>query len=101
MILSHSDNLSRALQKSDISAVEGQAIAAMSVKTLLSVRSDQCFELFWGKTTKKAEDLGIGDLACHVKGKPLGDLKLAVWRVIVSQQLLKITINLFTLKLWT
>ena len=31
LILQHSDNLSRTLQKADISAAEGQAVAAMTV----------------------------------------------------------------------
>ena len=51
VILSHSDNLSRTLQKRDISAAEGQEIAELTVKTLESIRSDIKFELFW----KKAE----------------------------------------------
>jgi hypothetical protein len=61
LILSHSDNLSSTLQKSDISAAEGQAVAAMTVKTLSSIRSHQCFDQFWGKMTKRAGDLGVND----------------------------------------
>ena len=37
LILSHSDNLSRTLQKQSISAAEGQTVAAMTVDTLKSI----------------------------------------------------------------
>ena len=40
LILRHSDNLSRALQGSRVSAAEGQKIAKMTVKTLQSIRSE-------------------------------------------------------------
>ena len=43
LILHHTDNLSRILQKSDISAAEGHNIAGLLVKTLQSLRSDNCF----------------------------------------------------------
>ena len=45
----HSDNLSRALQKKELSASEGQAIASKTVITLQSIRSDESFKNFWGK----------------------------------------------------
>ena len=34
LILQHTDNLSRTLQKSDISAAQGQEIAGLTIKTL-------------------------------------------------------------------
>ena len=49
LILQHSDNLSKALQSPKLSASEGQRIAAMTVKTLQSLRSDSNFDLFWRK----------------------------------------------------
>lgn len=49
LILVHSDNLSRTLQKKDISAAEGQEVADLTVKTLSKIRSDDNFELFWKK----------------------------------------------------
>ena len=55
LILKHTDNLSRALQKEDISAAEGKTIADMTVSTLKSLRSDSCSDLFWQKTTASAE----------------------------------------------
>ena len=61
LILSQCDNLSRTLQKSTISAAEGQAVAALTVKTLSSIRSDENFDLFWAKTMKAAEALDISE----------------------------------------
>lgn len=46
LILKHSDNLSKTLQSSKLSASEGQRIATMTVKTLQSLRSDSNFDLF-------------------------------------------------------
>lgn len=59
LILRHSDNLSKTLQKSDISAAEGQDVASMTLKTLESLRSDSNFKLFWQKICKEAESLDI------------------------------------------
>ncbi len=47
LVLSHSDNLSKTLQRKDISAAEGQTVADMTVKTLQSIRSEENFKLFW------------------------------------------------------
>ncbi len=54
LILKHRDNLSRALQNSDISASEGQEVASMTL-TLKSIRSDDIFKLFWEKICKEVE----------------------------------------------
>lgn len=40
VILSHGDNLSRTLQKRDISAAEGQEVAELTIQTLVLLRSD-------------------------------------------------------------
>ena len=53
MVLRHTDNLSKTLQDKTRSAAEGQAIADMVVCTLLTLRNDDLFELFWLKVTKK------------------------------------------------
>ena len=58
-MLRHADTLSATLQKEDMSAAEGQAVAAMTVKTLRSMRTDEQFQMFWNVTTKKAD-------LCHV-----------------------------------
>lgn len=55
LILRHSDNLSRTLQKTEISAAEGQEVATMTLQTLKTLRSDTNFKLFWEKVTKMAE----------------------------------------------
>lgn len=59
LLLRHSDNLSRTLQHTHISAAEGQRVATMTVKTLEMMRDDASFERFWTKTTSFAEELGI------------------------------------------
>ena len=55
LIFQHCDNLSRTLQSGDISAAEGQQIAAMTCKTLMGVRSESNFDLFWTKVNKEAQ----------------------------------------------
>ena len=59
LVLQHTDNLSRSLQKQDISAAEGQHTAVMTLSTLKSLRNDACFDLFWQKTTTSAEGLHV------------------------------------------
>ena len=68
-ILSHSDNLSRTLQKGDISASEGQGVAEMTVTCLKTLRADDNFALFWSKVTKKATQLNIDEPALPRKRK--------------------------------
>ena len=68
-VLSHSDNLSRTLQKGDISASEGQDIAKMTVRCLKTLRTDNNFALFWSKVTKKANQLNIDEPALPRKRK--------------------------------
>jgi len=59
LILKHSDNLSRTLQNVDISAAEGQGVAALTLSTLRSIRSDEMFDLFWEKTQRLREANGV------------------------------------------
>lgn len=54
LILRHTDNLSRTLQKADMSAAEGQQIAAMTLDCLKYLRSDEQFTLFWQRVTAEA-----------------------------------------------
>ena len=61
LILRHTDNLSRTLQKVDISAAEGQNIAGLTVKALQSLRTDNNFPLFWEKTTREADRLKVNE----------------------------------------
>ena len=61
LILSHSDNLSRTLQKADISAAAGQDVAELTVKTLISLRSEENFNLFWKKLQLLMKELDINE----------------------------------------
>ena len=61
LLLKHSDNLSKTLQHTFISASEGQSVSAMTVSTLELMRSDQQFDMFWSKVTQKANELEIGE----------------------------------------
>ena len=58
-LLKHSDNLSRALQSSTLSAAEGQKMANLTVSTLEKLRTEAHFELFWCETTAKADKEGV------------------------------------------
>ena len=58
-ILKHSDNLSRSLQRTDISAAEGQELAALTVSTLQSIRTDAMYELFWEKVQQMCESVDV------------------------------------------
>lgn len=59
LILRHTDNLSRTMQGTDISAAEGQNLMNMTLATLKSIRNDTSFGLFWQKITASAEELDI------------------------------------------
>ena len=61
LILKHADDLSSTPQHKHISAAEGQQITLMTVQTIKSVRTDDMFDLFWGKVTQTATSLGIND----------------------------------------
>ena len=59
LILRHTDNHSKTMQKADMSAAKGQAVTAMTVSTLKSLRNDASFDLFWQKITGSAENLDV------------------------------------------
>lgn len=61
MLLRHSDNLSRAIQKIQISASEGQATASMTISTLLQLKKDEQFELFWKKVNAMAVERDVNE----------------------------------------
>ena len=52
MLLKHSDNLSRAVQTSHMSAAECQLVAAFTTKTLTKIRTEEVF-LYFGKGARK------------------------------------------------
>ena len=61
LILRHSDNLSRTLQKESISAAEGQEVTSLTVTTLRSLRTDDSWKMFWGKVTRFATDVNVAE----------------------------------------
>ena len=61
LILRHTDNLSKAMQRADMSAAEGQDITAMTVTTLKSLHNNASFDLYWKKTTAAATNLDINE----------------------------------------
>ena len=46
-VLNVVDNLSHTLQATAISACEAQTVVSLTVTTLQSMRSDECFDMFW------------------------------------------------------
>ena len=61
MILCHTDNLSKTLQKRELSAAEGQLVSSLVKETLQSMHSSEHFNLFWEVLNKKAEHLNVGE----------------------------------------
>ena len=61
LVLNHSDNLSHALQNSKMSASEGQCITALTVDTLVKMRTDEAFHLFWDLAVKNASELDVSE----------------------------------------
>ena len=59
LVLAHSDNLSKTLQATKMSASEGQRSVNMTVKTLTGCRNN--FGMFWEKVTADAQTLNLGE----------------------------------------
>eukprot|EP00731_Ephydatia_muelleri_P007654 Em0003g1902a len=59
LLLRHSDNLSKTLQSPHMSAAEGQKVAAMTVKMLKSLRTDESFQAFWELVQKTANEIEV------------------------------------------
>ena len=59
LILKHTDNLSKTLQGTNVSAAEEQKLMQMTVATLASIRNDTSFDFFWQKTNSAAEDVEV------------------------------------------
>ena len=60
-LLRNVDNLSKTLQKKSFSASEGQLVASQTKKTLLSMRSGECFDLFWKKVNQMTSNVDVND----------------------------------------
>ena len=61
LVLRHTDNLSKTLQGTSMSASEGAHIAAMTVTTLKSIRTDNHFLSFWQVVMKDKEQWEVQD----------------------------------------
>ena len=59
--MKHSDNLSRALQGTQVSAIDAQGTARSTIETLESLRTVQNFNLFYEKIKKFARDHDIDE----------------------------------------
>ena len=53
----HTDNLSKALQKENMSAVSGHRLALLTEETLENMRNETSFKLFFDLVVKKAADI--------------------------------------------
>ena len=69
-LLKHADNLSATLQTSSLSAADGQKIAAMTVKALQKMRSDEAFLLFWNRVLSLADEKEVEKPCLPQKRKP-------------------------------
>ena len=54
MLLNYSDNLSKTLQNTRLSAAEGQTVANMTKRTLATLRAEDKFKLFWENVRRMA-----------------------------------------------
>ena len=52
MVFRHTDNLSKTLQKPELSSLQGYEIAMLTVKTLQLICTESNFDLFWEKVDK-------------------------------------------------
>ena len=59
LLLRHSDNLSKALQNSEMSVCEGLTLAAISIKTLEKTRNGDSFDSIWDLIKRNAESLDL------------------------------------------
>ena len=72
------DNLSRTLQKQSLSAAEAQHIAALTVKTLKDMRTDEAFRLFFEQVELLRNSTDTEALHFHGRGRHQRTLKLAM-----------------------
>lgn len=59
LLLQHSDNLSRTMQRADMSAAEGKEVVGMTLSTLASLRNDTSFGMFWKRVCDSSEVLDV------------------------------------------
>jgi len=73
-ILQHTDNLSRTLQDPNLTAAEGAKIADLTRSTLLKMRSDDNFYLFWARLLKVQEEFEVNEAVQPRKRRSLSRL---------------------------
>ena len=61
LVLKHTDNLSKSLQKSTTSASEGAAMAGMTVRALQTLRSEEKFSSFWNSVEAALAEVNVED----------------------------------------
>ena len=69
LVLRHSDNLFKTLQKSSLTSWQGKEIADLALQTINSLRSESEFELPWQKMVQQAEILEITQPSPPLKRK--------------------------------
>ena len=100
LLLGHSENPSKILQSTDISAAEAQQIVQMRLKTLKDMRTeDSKFDSFWLSAIKTAEELGVGEPRLPRKRKYHKDLKQIIQLQTCLQQVINIT-TVYIFKHW-
>ena len=57
--LKYTDNLSQTLQAPSLTGSEGQEIAELTRQTLLRIRRNDAFDLFWEKVQALQEEFGV------------------------------------------
>ena len=69
VILKTTDNLSRTLQKSSLSAAEAQHLASLSVATLQGMRTGEAWTVFYASVESLKQKLGVSDAVLPRKRK--------------------------------
>ena len=68
-ILKQTNNLSRALQRSSLSAAEAQQIASLTMPILTKIRIDQSFKLFFVLVQSLRQGLSVEEPVLPRKGR--------------------------------
>ena len=99
--MKHVDNLSKTLQRSTVSAAEGQRVAAPTLTTLEKIRTDEDFDLIWKLVQKKASHFDISEPKLPHKRKApkrfvvgSGESHFPQWKSIIGSTIMKFWILL-------
>ena len=68
-LLQHTDNLSKTLQASSLTASEGQEMANLTCTTLSRMRSTEAYDLFWERILQLQKEFGINEACLPHKRK--------------------------------